>query len=177
MSDKLTMVVDLKAQIGQFNASMEQAKKKLVDAFSGKGIKNYSEELNKIGRIFDKLSLTTANPIDSKTTFGQMQKELTEADQRLNRLLDDLENLKRMSFTQRLSFLPDNFEQDLKKGKIALDGFYKTINAINNSKLNTEEYGQIQKTITEYNKKLEERKKLEEEIGSLQLSKKTSEDN
>lgn len=176
MSDKLTMVVDLKAQIGQFNASMEQAKKKLVDAFSGKGIKNYSEELNKIGRIFDKLSLTTANPIDSKTTFGQMQKELTEADQRLNRLLDDLENLKRMSFTQRLSFLPDNFEQDLKKGKIALDGFYKTINAINNSKLNTEEYGQIQKTITEYNKKLDDTKKLEEEISNIQLTKKSSED-
>ena len=175
MSDKLTMVVDLKAQIGQFNATMDQAKKKVIDSFSGKGIKNYSDELNKISRIFDKLALTTSNPIDSKATFGQMQKELTQADQRVKRLQESLDNLKRMSFNERISFLPDNFSLNLDKAKTALHGFYQEIGNIKNAKLG-DEYKKNADAIEKYNNKLEELNEYQKELNNAQINKKQAEE-
>ena len=131
MSEKLTMTVDIRAQLNQFNAAMDSAKEVLNKTFSGKGIKTYTDELNKIGRIFDKITRTTTGPIDSKATFAQMQKEVMDANQRLETLRDTISNIRNLTLTQKLTFLPDNFEQDSNKGKVAVSGFVSSIKEIN----------------------------------------------
>jgi len=130
MSEKLTMTVDIRAQLNQFNAAMDSAKEVLNKTFSGKGIKTYTDELNKIGRIFDKITRTTTGPIDSKATFAQMQKEVMDATQRLENLRDAISNIRNLTFEQRLSFLPDDFDKNFRKATIAAEKYSSTIKSI-----------------------------------------------
>lgn len=162
-NEKLTMTVDIRAQIDKFNKSMSEIKNNLVQAFSGKGVKNYTEELNKITRLMDKINLDASKPLSTKTEFNQMQKDITNVNTRIQRLIENLQGLNNLSFNERLSYLPEVLQNNYKKATDAVKDYIKALNS-----LKTEE-GKIDsnKQLDDVNKEIkayEKRQKMVEDF-------------
>lgn len=126
----LNVKVNLQANITEFNNAMNRAKDSIANSFSGKGVKLFTEEMNKISRIVNKINNTTIAPIDSKSTFEQLKKDSTVVNNRIEQIIDNLNVIQKYSFGQKLSFLPENFKNDFDKATQSVNNYVAALKKI-----------------------------------------------
>jgi hypothetical protein len=126
--NKTTYVLEIDAELGSLEQKLATVKKSLSGVLgSANAPKGLEKTFEKVEGLLDRIKNKASAPLDSKSGFASIGKDINSANSALAGMLKIVERISSMSESDRVSFLPPEARAEIQAIIVGLTNYQKAI--------------------------------------------------
>ena len=147
--NKTVYEIQLDAEISSLKQSLDQAKNALSSLGGGNFAAGMEKKITNILSAIDKLQKKAGQPIDSKATFGSLEKGFNSVIFDAKSLLGELDKIATLTTKEKISLLPEDEAKKLRDAISAAQDYNKALEKLEKRRIKDLESAKLAKTDTQ----------------------------
>ena len=128
--NKQTYTLEIDADLRNLQGKLNSVKTLLANVLnSANAPKGLDKSLEKVGELIEKIRIKASQPIDNKTGFNSISKDIGNVQIALTSLLETVRTVQSLSDTEKLNFLPKDAQDQIGKIISGLTNYASAIDA------------------------------------------------